>query len=246
MNAFTLYPAIDLQDGKCVRLVRGDPARATVFSDDPPARARAFEAAGARWLHVVDLDGAFAGSAVNGEAVARIVDETGLKVQFGGGVRDLAAVEGWLGRGVARVVLGTAAARDPALTREACRRFPGRVALGIDARDGRVAVQGWAEETDIAAGDLARAYEDSGAAAIVHTDIARDGAMGGVDADACAAFAAPLDTPVIASGGVASLADLRALKSRSGCGIAGVVSGRALYDGRIDLAEALAAMAEPC
>ena len=246
MNAFTLYPAIDLQDGKCVRLLRGDPARATVFSDDPPARARAFEAAEARWLHVVDLDGAFAGSAVNGEAVARIVDETGLKVQFGGGVRDLEALEGWLERGVARVVLGTAAARDPALTREACRRFPGRVALGIDARGGRVAVQGWAEETDIAASDLARAYEDSGAAAIVHTDIARDGAMGGVDADACAAFAAPLDTPVIASGGVASLADLRALKRRSGCGIAGAVSGRALYDGRIDLAEALAAMAEPC
>ena len=246
MSAFTLYPAIDLQGGKCVRLVRGDPARATVFSDDPPAQARAFEAAGARWLHVVDLDGAFAGGAVNDRAVSRIVDETGLKVQFGGGVRDLAAVEGWLVRGVARVVLGTAAARDPALTREACRRFPGRVALGIDARGGRVAVQGWAEETDIAASDLARAYEDSGAAAIVHTDIARDGAMVGVDADACAAFAAPLDTPVIASGGVASLADLRALKRRSGCGIAGAVSGRALYDGRIDLAEALAAMAEPC
>ena len=246
MSGFTLFPAIDLKDGACVRLVQGDMARATVFSDDPPAQARAFEAAGARWLHVVDLDGAFAGRAVNGEAVARIVAETGLSVQFGGGVRDLAAIGGWLERGVARVVLGTAAARDPALVREACRRFPGRVAVGIDARGGRVAVAGWAETTDMAASDLARACEDSGAAAIVHTDIARDGAMGGIDADACAAFAEPLTTPVIASGGVAGLADLLALRRRRESGIAGAISGRALYDGRIDLAEALAALAAPC
>ena len=246
MSGFTLYPAIDLKDGACVRLVRGDPGRATVFSDDPPAQARAFAAAGARWLHVVDLDGAFAGRPVNSGAVERIVAAAGVPVQFGGGVRDLAAVEGWLERGVARVVLGTAAARDPALVREACRRFPGRIALGIDARGGRVAVAGWAETADIAAADLARAYEDCGAAAIVHTDIARDGALGGVDADACAAFAAPLATPVIASGGVAGTGDLLALRDRSESGIAGAVCGRALYDGRIDLARAIAALAAPC
>lgn len=245
MSGFTVFPAIDLKDGACVRLLRGDPARATVFCDDPPAQARAFEAAGARWLHVVDLDGAFSGRPVNAGAVARIVAETGLAVQFGGGVRTLAAVEGWLERGVARVVLGTVAAREPALAVEACRRFPGRVALGIDSRDGRVAVQGWAETADIAAGDLARAYEESGAAAIVHTDIARDGAMGGVDAEACAAFAAPLTTPVIASGGVAGLADIEALHRRRGAGIAGAICGRALYDGRLDLADALA-VAGPC
>ena len=246
MSAFTLYPAIDLKDGACVRLVRGDMAQATVFSRDPPAQARAFEAAGARWLHVVDLDGAFAGRSVNGEAVARIVDETSLSVQLGGGIRDLAAVEAWLERGAARVVLGTAAARDPAFAKDACRRFPDRVAVGIDARDGRVAVAGWVEATDIAAGDLARAYEDSGAAAIVHTDIARDGALSGIDADAVAAFAAPLTTPVIASGGVAGLADLHALARRRAAGVAGAISGRAIYDGRIDLAAALAALAAPC
>ena len=246
MSGFTLYPAIDLKDGACVRLLRGDMARATIYSRDPPAQARAFEAAGARWLHVVDLDGAFAGRAVNGGAVACIAAETGLSIQFGGGVRTLASVEEWLERGVARVVLGTAAARDPALVREACRRFPGRVALGIDARGGRVAVAGWAEDTDIAASELARAYEDSGAAAIVHTDIARDGALGGVDAEACAAFAAPLSTPVIASGGAARLDDLLALKRQSAAGVAGAICGRALYDGRIDLAQALAALAAPC
>ncbi len=246
MNPFILFPAIDLKDGACVRLVQGDPDRATVFSRDPPAQARAFEAAGARWLHVVDLDGAFAGRPVNGEAVARIVADTGLSVQFGGGVRNLAAIEGWLERGVARVVLGTAAARDPALAAEACRRFPGRVALGIDARGGRVAVSGWAETTDIAAGDLARAYEDSGAAAIVHTDIARDGVLTGVDAAACAAFAAPLTTPVIVSGGIAGLADLEALARHRDSGVAGAICGRAIYDGRLDLAGALAALGARC
>ncbi len=243
MSGFTLYPAIDLKDGACVRLVQGDMQQATVFSRDPPAQARLFEEAGAHWLHVVDLDGAFAGEAVNGDAVARIVADTGLSVQFGGGVRSLAAIESWLERGVARVVLGTAAAREPALVREACWRFPGRIALGIDARDGRVAVAGWAEETDIPAFDLARAYEDCGAAAIIHTDIARDGVLAGVDADAVAAFAARLTTPVIASGGVARLADLLALKSRSDAGIAGAISGRAIYDGHLDLAAALAAAA---
>lgn len=246
MSGFTLYPAIDLKGGACVRLLRGDMARATVYSRDPPAQARAFEAAGAQWLHVVDLDGAFAGRAVNGAAVARIAAETDLPVQFGGGVRTLAAIEAWLGRGVARVVLGTAAARDPALVRDACRRFPGRIALAMDARGGRVAVAGWAEDAAVSAAELARAYEDAGAAAIVHTDIARDGALGGVDADACAAFAAPLGTPVIASGGVAGIDDLLALKRRASAGIAGAICGRALYDGRMDLAAALAALAAPC
>lgn len=246
MSGFTLYPAIDLKGGACVRLLRGDMARATVYSRDPPAQARAFEAAGARCLHVVDLDGAFAGRAVNGAAVARIAAETGLSVQFGGGVRTLASIEAWLGRGVARVVLGTAAARDPALVRDACRRFPGRIALAIDARDGRVAVAGWAEDAAVSAAELARAYEDSGAAAIVHTDIARDGALRGVDAEACAAFAAPLSTPVIASGGVAGIDDLMALRRQASSGVAGAICGRALYDGRMDLAAALAALAAPC
>lgn len=246
MSGFTLYPAIDLKGGACVRLLRGDMARATVYSRDPPAQARAFEAAGAQWLHVVDLDGAFAGRAVNGGAVARIAAETRLSVQFGGGVRTLAAIEAWLGRGVARVVLGTAAARDPALVRDACRRFPGRIALAIDARGERVAVAGWAEDAAVSAAELARAYEDSGAAAIVCTDIARDGALRGVDVEACAAFAAPLSTPVIASGGVAGINDLLALKRRASSGVAGAICGRALYDGRIDLAAALAALAAPC
>jgi len=243
LSAITLFPAIDLKDGRCVRLVEGDMARATVFNDDPPAQARAFAAQGFAWLHVVDLDGAFAGRPMNANAVAAVVAATGLKVQLGGGIRDLAAIEGWLGRGVARVVLGTAALRDPDLVDEACRRFPDAIAVAIDARDGRVAVEGWAEVSDVAAVDLARRYEDSGVAAIIHTDIARDGAMRGMNVDAAAALARALTTPVIASGGVTSLADLAALKRVADAGIVGVISGRALYDGRIDPAAALALLA---
>lgn len=244
-----LLPAIDLKDGLCVRLAQGDMARATVFSDDPAAQARAFAAAGVAWLHVVDLDGAFAGRPVNGGAVDAILASVDVPVQLGGGIRDMGTVEAWLARGVRRVVLGTAAVRDPALVRTACRAFPGRVAVAIDARDGRVAIEGWAETTGIAASALARHFEDAGCAAIVHTDIARDGVLGGIDADAAAALARAVSTPVIASGGVASYADLAAVKTREADGIAGVICGRALYDGRIDPARALALLAArsaPC
>ena len=238
-----LFPAIDLKDGACVRLVQGDMARATVFSDDPPAQARAFAAAGFAWLHVVDLNGAFAGKPVNAHAVDAILDAVDLPVQLGGGIRDLATIEAWLGRGVQRVILGTAAVRDPDLVRSACRAFPDRIAVGIDARDGRVAVEGWAETVDMNALALARRFEDAGAAAIVHTDIARDGALEGVAAAATGALARSLDTPVIASGGVASHDDLSALKVYEADGVCGVICGRALYDGRIDPAQALALLA---
>ena len=232
-----LYPAIDLKDGQCVRLVRGDMAAATVFNDDPAAQARAFEAAGCRWLHLVDLDGAFAGRAVNAAAVEAILSAVAIPAQLGGGVRDMAAIEAWLARGVARVILGTAAVRDPGLVRAAARAFPGRIAVGIDARAGRVAVAGWAETTGIAARDLARAVEDAGVAAIVYTDIDRDGALAGPNVESIAALAGAVAVPVIASGGVASLGDLRALRD-CGAPLDGVISGRALYDGRIDPAEA--------
>jgi phosphoribosylformimino-5-aminoimidazole carboxamide ribotide isomerase len=234
-----LYPAIDLKGGQCVRLLRGDMAAATVFGDDPAAQAAAFQAAGCRWLHVVDLDGAFAGRPANAEAVAAILSRVTVPVQLGGGVRDMAAIEGWLARDVARVILGTVAVRDPALVRAAARAFPGRVAVGVDAREGRVAVEGWAEATDLTALDLARRYEDAGVAALIYTDIERDGAMQGPNVEATAALARAVSIPVIASGGVSSLDDLRALK---GCGapLDGVISGRALYDGRIDLAQAIA------
>jgi phosphoribosylformimino-5-aminoimidazole carboxamide ribotide isomerase len=241
--ALTLYPAIDLKDGACVRLVQGDMDRATVFSDDPPGQARAFAAMGFRWLHVVDLNGAFAGHAVNGEAVSGILAAGGLKVQLGGGIRDLAAIERWLEAGVTRVILGTVAQRDPALVREACRLYPGQVAVGIDARGGMVAVDGWAEVTETRAVDLALAYEDAGAAAIIYTDIERDGAMSGMNVDATAALAEAVTTPVIASGGVTSLADLEALKAVAASGIEGVISGRALYDGRLPPRDALALLA---
>jgi phosphoribosylformimino-5-aminoimidazole carboxamide ribotide isomerase len=235
--AVILYPAIDLKDGRCVRLLRGDMAAATVFGEDPAAQAAAFAAAGCRWLHVVDLDGAFAGASRNGAAVEAILARVAMPVQLGGGVRDLAAIEGWLSRGVARVILGTVAVRDPALAREAARAFPGRIAVGIDARDGRVAVEGWAEATDIPALDLARRFEDAGVAALIHTDIDRDGAMQGPNVAATAALAQAVSIPVIASGGVSSYDDLRALKA-CGAALDGVISGRALYDGRIDPAEA--------
>lgn len=234
-----LYPAIDLKDGVCVRLVRGDMAQATVFNRDPAAQARAFAAAGFSRLHVVDLDGAFAGGAVNGGAVEAILAATDVAVQLGGGVRDLAAIEGWLERGLARVVLGTVALRDPGLVREACARFPGRVAVGIDARDGLVAVEGWAETSALTALDLGRRFEDAGAAAVIYTDIDRDGALGGLDVAATAALAEALTTPLIASGGVASIEDVRALMAVADSGIEGVIIGRALYDGRVDPAAAL-------
>ena len=239
-----LFPAIDLKDGACVRLVQGDMDKATVFSDDPPAQARAFVETGARWLHVVDLDGAFAGAPRNAAAVADILGAVDIPVQLGGGVRDLAAIEGWLAAGVARVILGTAAARAPDLVKDACKRFPGRIAIGIDARDGLVAVEGWAETSDLDATALALSYEDAGAAAIIHTDIARDGAMTGMNVEATAALARRLTTPVIASGGVTSLDDLRALSAAADAGIVGVICGRALYDGRIELTQALALLGD--
>jgi len=235
--AVIVYPAIDLKDGRCVRLVRGDMKSATVFNDDPAAQARAFAAAGAAWIHVVDLDGAFAGKLKNEAAVEAIVKAAPVKVQLGGGIRDEATLEAWLGKGVARVVLGTAAVKNPNLVRESCRRWPGQVALGIDARGGKVAVEGWAETAGVAALDLARRFEDAGAAAIIYTDIERDGALQGVNVAATAALARALKTPVIASGGVASLDDLAALKA---AGIPGAILGRALYDGRVDLKSALA------
>lgn len=241
-----LYPAIDLKDGRCVRLVRGEMATATVFNDDPAAQARSFAAAGARWLHVVDLDGAFAGRPVNAGAVDAIVGAAApCPVQLGGGIRALATVEAWLGKGVARVILGSAAVRTPALVRDACRAFPGRIAVGLDARDGRIATDGWARATELDALTLARRLQDEGAASFIYTDIARDGALAGPNVEATVALAAAVNVPVIASGGVASLADLAALKAAGGGILAGVICGRALYDGRIDLAAALALFADP-
>jgi phosphoribosylformimino-5-aminoimidazole carboxamide ribotide isomerase len=235
-----LYPAIDLKGGQCVRLLRGEMSAATVYNEDPAAQAKSFVAAGCRWLHVVDLDGAFAGKPMNAAAVAAIVAASRVPVQLGGGIRDRATIERWLEQGVTRVVLGTAALRDPDLVKAACRAHPGKVAVGIDARKGRVAVEGWAKSSDMTALDLALAFEDAGVAAIIYTDIERDGALTGVDADATAALARRLTTPVIASGGVAGLADLAALKTHEQDGIAGVICGRALYDGRLDLGRALA------
>ncbi|GGG34668.1 1-(5-phosphoribosyl)-5-[(5-phosphoribosylamino) methylideneamino] imidazole-4-carboxamide isomerase [Caldovatus sediminis] len=243
----TLYPAIDLKAGAVVRLRRGEMAEATVYSADPAAQARAFLAAGFAWLHVVDLDGAFAGRPANAAAVEAILAAVGpaLRVQLGGGIRDMATVEAWLGRGVRRVILGSAAVKDPAFARAACRAFPGRVALGIDARDGRVATEGWAETSTVTARELALRFEDAGAAAIIYTDIERDGMLGGLNLEATVALARAVRTPVIASGGVASLDDLAALKAVAHEGIEGVIVGRALYDGRIDPAAALALLAAP-
>jgi len=239
-----LYPAIDLKDGVCVRLLRGDMAAATVFNDDPAAQARAFAAAGSAWIHVVDLDGAFAGEPVNGDAVAAILAAVTVPVQLGGGIRDRATVDDWLGRGIARLVLGTAAVRDPALVEQASRKHPGRVAVGIDARDNMVAVEGWTETSETTALDLAKRFENSGVAAIIYTDISRDGAMGGPNIDATVEMACAVSVPVIASGGVSSMADLEALKDSGQGLLEGVISGRALYDGRIDLAAAIAVLAE--
>ncbi|MEM7508869.1 MAG: 1-(5-phosphoribosyl)-5-[(5-phosphoribosylamino)methylideneamino]imidazole-4-carboxamide isomerase [Pseudomonadota bacterium] len=233
-----LYPAIDLKNGQCVRLVRGEMAKATVFNDDPAAQARCFQDEGCQWIHLVDLNGAFAGQPVNGAAAEAILDAITVPAQLGGGIRDMATIEGWLQRGLARVILGTVAVRDTDLVRQAAKAFPGKIAVGIDARGGMVAVEGWAETTDIAALDLARKFEDAGVAAIIYTDIDRDGAMGGPNVEGTAALAQAVSIPVIASGGVSSLDDLRALKA-SGAALDGVISGRALYDGRIAIADAI-------
>jgi len=235
-----LYPAIDLKDGQCVRLLHGEMDKATVFGDDPAAQAAAFEAAGAEWLHLVDLNGAFAGQPVNGAAVEAILKRLTIPAQLGGGIRDMNTIEMWLGKGLARVILGTVAVEDPALVRQAARAFPGQVAVGIDARGGRVATKGWATETDVTVTDLARSFEDAGVAALIYTDINRDGAMGGPNLTATEALARAVSIPVIASGGVSSLADLIALRDTGV--IAGAISGRALYDGAIDLTDALAAL----
>jgi len=240
-----LYPAIDLKDGRCVRLLRGDMAAATVFAAAPADQARQFADAGFEWLHLVDLNGAFAGKPVNGDAVEAILAAVALPVQLGGGIRDLATVDFWLERGVKRVILGTVALTEPELVRAACKRHPGRVVVGIDARDGMVAVEGWARTSEVRALDLALRFEDAGVAAIVYTDIDRDGALGGVNVEATADLAFALTTPVIASGGVASLADLRSLKDVEKTGVEGVICGRALYDGRIEPAAALRLLAEP-
>ncbi len=232
-----LYPAIDLKDGQAVRLVHGDMDRSTVFNDDPAAQARAFVDAGCEWLHLVDLNGAFAGTPVNAAPVEAILKACPVPAQLGGGIRDMATIERWLERGLARVILGTVAVENPDLVRDAARAFPGQVAVGIDARNGRVATKGWAEETDVMVTDLAKSFEDAGVAAIIYTDIMRDGAMGGPNVDATADLARAVDIPVIASGGVSSLADLEALKATGV--IQGAISGRALYDGAIDLAAAL-------
>ena len=236
----TLYPAIDLKDGQCVRLRRGEMDQATVYATDPAARARAWQDAGFAWLHVVDLNGAFAGASANGEAVKAILRAVSIPVQLGGGVRDMAGIETWLAAGVRRVILGSAAVRQPELVREACRTFPGRIVVGIDAREGFVATDGWAHTTDRRALDLALSFEDAGVAAIIYTDIGRDGMLSGLNIAETLELADRLATPVIASGGLASLADLEALR---GTHISGAIMGRALYDGRIDPAAALAIFA---
>ncbi len=239
-----LFPAIDLKQGRCVRLKQGDMDQATIFSDDPAAQAATFEAQGFQWLHVVDLDGAFAGKPMNAAAVEAILARVSFPVQLGGGIRDMATVEGWLEKGVARVIIGTAAVRDPAFVREAAKAFPGKVAVGIDARDGFVAVEGWAETSALAADDLGRRFEDAGVAAIVYTDIARDGMLQGVNWDGTIGLAHALSIPVIASGGLASMADIERLCAPDAAILAGAITGRALYDGRIDPAAALARIAE--
>ena len=233
-----LYPAIDLKDGACVRLRQGEMDQATVFNQDPGAQAKQFADAGCGWVHVVDLNGAFEGKPVNGAAVDAILTAVDVPIQLGGGIRSLDTAADWLERGVRRVVLGTVAVKDPEMVIEACRRWPGQVAVGIDARGGYVAVEGWAEQSTLSVFDLAARFEDAGVAAIVYTDIDRDGMMQGVNVEATALLAEKTAIPVIASGGIASLDDLRALKARGG--IAGAISGRALYDGRLDIGAALA------
>jgi len=234
-----LFPAIDLKNGQCVRLEQGDMARATVFNLDPAAQARAFEVQGFEYLHVVDLDGAFAGKPMNASAVESMLKAVTMPVQLGGGIRDLATIEAWLSKGIARVIIGTAAVRDPQLVKDASKKFPGRVAVGLDARDGKVAVQGWAEASEVTALEIAQRFEDAGVAAIIFTDIARDGLLQGINWDATVALADSIKIPVIASGGLGSIADIETLVSPRAAKLEGVIAGRALYDGRLDPAAAL-------
>jgi len=235
-----IFPAIDLKNGECVRLVRGDMAQATVFNTDPAAQARRFESQGFDHLHVVDLDGAFAGKPMNGSAVERILGSVAMRVQLGGGVRDMKTVSGWLEKAVSRVIIGTAAVRDPDFVREAARLYPGRIAVGIDARDGLVAVEGWARTSEISALELGRRFEDAGVAALIYTDIARDGVLQGLNIEATVALADAVAIPVIASGGLASIEDVKRLLEPDCAKLAGAITGRALYDGRLDAREALA------
>lgn len=238
-----LFPAIDLKDGQCVRLVKGDMDQATVFSDDPAAQAAAFQALGFRYLHLVDLNGAFAGQPVNGAAVEAILAAIDVPAQLGGGIRDLTTIEAWLAKGIARVILGTAAVRDPDLVRDACKAFPGRIAVGLDARGGRVAVSGWAETSELTVTDIAVRFEDAGVAAIIYTDIDRDGVLQGLNLEATTALAKTTSIPVIASGGLSSIDDITALLKPENAALEGAISGRALYDGSLDAAAALALIA---
>ena len=241
-----LFPAIDLKNGECVRLVQGDMARSTVFNADPAAQAQAFAAQGFDYLHVVDLDGAFAGQPVNAGAVRGILARLKIKLQLGGGIRDLKTVRGWLESGVSRVIVGTAAVRDPDFVREAARLYPGRIAVGVDARDGMVATDGWAKASGVSALDLARRFQDAGVAAIIYTDIARDGALAGLNVESTVTLADALDIPVIASGGLASIEDVRRLIEPDCARLAGAIAGRALYDGRLDPRAALALLRSTC
>jgi phosphoribosylformimino-5-aminoimidazole carboxamide ribotide isomerase len=237
-----LFPAIDLKDGQCVRLKLGDMDQATVFNDDPGAQAKAFQDAGGEYIHVVDLNGAFEGKPVNADAVQQILKSVSVPVQLGGGIRTRKTLEYWLEAGISRVILGTVALRDPDFVKQACKDFPGRVAVGIDAKGGRVAVEGWAETSDLTVQDLGLKFEDAGVAAIIYTDVDRDGILAGPNVSSTVALAKALTTPVIASGGVAALEDLLALKAHAHHGIEGVISGRAIYDGRIDVTAAIAAL----
>jgi phosphoribosylformimino-5-aminoimidazole carboxamide ribotide isomerase len=246
LEAVILFPAIDLKNGDAVRLEQGDPARATVFNREPAAQARAFEAQGFEYLHIVDLDGAFAGKPMNVTAVERILAAVKVPVQLGGGIRDRATIEGWLAKGVTRVIIGTAAVRDPALVKNSARAYPGRVAVGLDTRDGKVAVEGWAETSKLSALDIAKRFEDAGVAAIIFTDVARDGMLTGLNLDATIALANEISVPVIASGGLASLDDIHALLAPRAERLEGVIAGRALYDGRLDAAEALKLIRAAC
>jgi phosphoribosylformimino-5-aminoimidazole carboxamide ribotide isomerase len=239
VEAVILFPAIDLKGGEAVRLEQGDMARATVFHRYPAAQAAAFEQQGFEYLHVVDLDGAFAGKPVNAQAVEKILASVKMPVQLGGGVRDMKTVEGWLGKGIRRVIIGTAAVRDPALVKQAAKAFPGRIAVGLDARDGKVAVAGWAETSEMTVLDIARRFEDAGVAAIIYTDISRDGLLKGLNLDATVALADSISIPVVASGGLASLDDIKALLTPRAKKLEGAITGRALYDGRLDAAAAL-------
>jgi phosphoribosylformimino-5-aminoimidazole carboxamide ribotide isomerase len=238
-----LFPAIDLKDGSCVRLQLGEMDRATVFNDDPAAQARSFEEQGFRYLHIVDLNGAFAGKPVNESAVDAILDAISIPAQLGGGIRDMATIEAWIDKGIARVILGTVAVRDPELVLRACSEFPGRIAVGIDAKGGKVAVEGWAETSELTAIELARRFEDAGVAAIIYTDIERDGVLKGLNLEATTALAQATSIPVIASGGLASIADVEALLRPEYAKLEGAITGRALYDGRLDAREALALIA---